>query len=47
MQRQSLFTSTDGGRTFQNYEGNPIMDNPGVTDWRDPKVVWDDATSGG
>ncbi|WP_278103718.1 glycoside hydrolase family 32 protein [Microbacterium proteolyticum] len=43
VQRQSLFTSTDGGRTFQNYEGNPIMDNPGVTDWRDPKVVWDDA----
>ena len=43
VQRQSLFTSTDGGRTFQNYEGNPIMDNPGATDWRDPKVVWDDA----
>lgn len=43
VQRQSLFTSTDGGRTFQDYEGNPIMDNPGAADWRDPKVVWDDA----
>lgn len=43
VQRQSLFTSTDGGITFQNYEGNPVMDNPGATDWRDPKVVWDDA----
>lgn len=43
VQRQSLFTSTDGGVTFQNYEGNPVMENPGATDWRDPKVVWDDA----
>lgn len=43
VQRQSLFTSTDGGVTFQNYEGNPVMDNPGATDWRDPKIVWDDA----
>jgi levanbiose-producing levanase len=43
VQRQSLFFSTDGGVTFQNYEGNPVMDNPGATDWRDPKIVWDDA----
>lgn len=43
VQRQSLFTSTDGGVTFHNYEGNPIMDNPGARDWRDPRVVWDDA----
>lgn len=43
VQRQSLFTSTDGGVTFQNYEGNPVMDNPGATDWRDPKIAWDEA----
>lgn len=43
VQRQSLFFSTDGGVTFQNDEGNPVMDNPGTTDWRDPKIVWDDA----
>lgn len=43
VQRQSLFSSTDGGVTFQNYEGNPVMENPGATDWRDPKIVWDDA----
>lgn len=43
VQRQSLFSSIDGGVTFQNYEGNPVMDNPGTTDWRDPKIVWDDA----
>lgn len=43
VQRQSLFFSTDGGYTFASYEGNPVMDNPGVADWRDPRVFWDDA----
>ena len=43
VQRQSLFVSTDGGYRFKAYEGNPVMDNPGVHDWRDPKIVWDDA----
>jgi levanbiose-producing levanase len=42
VQRQSLFASTDGGYTFDSYEGNPVMDNPGVADWRDPRVFWDD-----
>jgi levanase len=42
VQRQSLFASTDGGYTFESYEGNPVMDNPGVADWRDPRVFWDD-----
>lgn len=42
VQRQSLFVSTDGGYRFQAYDGNPVMDNPGVRDWRDPKIVWDD-----
>lgn len=43
VQRQSLFFSTDGGYTFASYDGNPVMDNPGVADWRDPRVFWDDA----
>ncbi|HYI50054.1 MAG TPA: glycoside hydrolase family 32 protein [Microbacterium sp.] len=43
VQRQSLFASTDGGYSFESYEGNPVMDNPGVADWRDPRVFWDDA----
>lgn len=43
VQRQSLFFSTDGGYTFDSYDGNPVMDNPGVADWRDPRVFWDDA----
>ncbi|MGN6220314.1 MAG: glycoside hydrolase family 32 protein, partial [Microbacterium sp.] len=42
VQRQSLFVSHDGGYRFDAYEGNPIMDNPGVADWRDPRVFWDD-----
>lgn len=41
VQRQSLFYSTDGGYSFTSYEGNPVMDNPGVDAWRDPKVIWD------
>jgi len=43
VQRQSLFVSTDGGYRFKAYDGNPVMDNPGADDWRDPKIVWDDA----
>lgn len=42
VQRQSLFVSTDGGYRFNAYDGNPVMDNPGVHDWRDPKIIWDD-----
>jgi len=42
VQRQSLFASTDGGYSFESYEGNPVLDNPGVADWRDPRVFWDD-----
>lgn len=45
VQRQSMFVSQDGGYTFDSYEGNPVMDNPGVADWRDPRVFWD-ATAG-
>ena len=42
VQRQSLFASTDGGYSFESYEGNPVLDNPGVADWRDPRVFWDE-----
>ncbi|WP_336642358.1 glycoside hydrolase family 32 protein [Microbacterium sp. MMO-56] len=44
VQRQSLFGSTDGGYTFQPYAGNPVMQNPGVVDWRDPKIIRDEAS---
>lgn len=42
VQRQSLFVSRDGGYHFEPYEGNPVMDNPGVADFRDPRVLWDE-----
>ena len=42
VQRQSLFVSRDGGYSFEPFEGNPVLDNPGTRDFRDPRVVWDD-----
>jgi levanbiose-producing levanase len=40
-QAQFLFHSTDGGRTFGRLD-QPVLPNPGVVDFRDPKVIWDD-----
>lgn len=40
-QYQAIAYSTDKGRTFTKYSGNPVILNPGLKDFRDPKVIWD------
>ncbi len=39
-QYQSLAYSLDKGRTWATYRENPIIPNPGIKDFRDPKIVW-------
>ena len=39
-QYQSIAFSNDGGKTFTKYDGNPVVKNPGIRDFRDPKVSW-------
>ncbi|WP_037852569.1 glycoside hydrolase family 32 protein [Streptomyces sp. NRRL S-340] len=41
-QEQFLYYSTDGGRTFTPYGTGPVLPNPGVADFRDPKVIRDE-----
>jgi levanbiose-producing levanase len=44
-QAQYLWYSTDRGRTFRAGPTEPVLPNPGVHDFRDPKVIWDDDRS--
>ena len=39
-QHQSIAYSLDEGQTWTKYEGNPVIPNPGIVDFRDPKVMW-------
>jgi fructan beta-fructosidase len=41
-QIQSIAYSNDRGRTFKKYLHNPVIQNPGEKDFRDPKVIWDE-----
>lgn len=44
-QTQGIAYSVDHGRTWKKYAENPVLDNPGKRDFRDPKVFWHEPTS--
>src|ERR1700722_17317899 len=39
-QSQGIAYSLDKGRTWVTYDKNPVLQNPSVRDFRDPKVFW-------
>jgi len=39
-QTQCLAFSADGGKSWQKHPANPIIENPGIEAFRDPKVFW-------
>lgn len=40
-QSQGIAYSLDEGLTWTKYEANPIIKNPNIKDFRDPKITWD------
>lgn len=43
-QQQCIAYSTDRGRTWTKHAENPVIPNPGIADFRDPKVFWHEGT---
>jgi fructan beta-fructosidase len=43
IETQSLAYSVDEGKTWTKYANNPVLKNPGIKDFRDPKVMWYEA----
>jgi len=44
-QTQGIAYSLDEGMTWTKYSDNPVIKNPGIKDFRDPKVIWDNQTN--
>ncbi|MEM6376594.1 MAG: glycoside hydrolase family 32 protein [Bacteroidota bacterium] len=43
-QSQGIAYSLDKGRTWTKHVGNPVLPNQGIRDFRDPKVIWHEAS---
>jgi fructan beta-fructosidase len=43
-QNQGMAFSLDNGRSWTKYSQNPVLKNPGIKDFRDPKVFWYEAS---
>jgi sucrose-6-phosphate hydrolase SacC (GH32 family) len=39
-QHQAIAYSNDGGANWTKHAANPVLPNPGIPDFRDPKVFW-------
>jgi fructan beta-fructosidase len=44
IESQSIAYSLDKGRTWTKYANNPVVKNPNLRDFRDPKVSWHEAS---
>ena len=44
-QNQSIAYSLDEGKTWTKYSNNPVLKNPGIKDFRDPKVSWNEVAN--
>ena len=42
VESQAIAYSLDEGLTWTKYSGNPVIKNPGIRDFRDPKVSWNE-----
>ena len=40
-QSQAIAYSLDDGMTWTKHKHNPVINNPGIKDFRDPKMTWD------
>lgn len=40
VENQSIAYSLDEGKTWIKYKSNPVLKNPGIRDFRDPKIFW-------